>query len=75
MSGVHKHGLPRWLLIAAVATLLMAHGFVLAYAASYANLSMALTAALLLLVVVKHAGLFGVLYRWFRRRRLRGGAE
>jgi membrane protein YdbS with pleckstrin-like domain len=57
----------RWMLRAAVGVLIAAHGTILYYVSSHATVSIA--AAAVILVVIKHLGLFGPLLAWFRRRR------
>jgi hypothetical protein len=46
---------------------LAAHGAMLYYVSSHATVSIA--AVVVILIVIKHLGLFGPLLAWFRRRR------
>jgi membrane protein YdbS with pleckstrin-like domain len=62
----------RWLVhrltpLVAVGILIAAHGSILYYVSSHATVSIA--AAAVILVVIKHLGLFGPLLAWLRRRR------
>jgi len=57
----------RLILLAAVGVFVAAHGAILYYVSSHATVSIA--AAAVILVVIKHLGLFGPLLAWLRRRR------
>jgi hypothetical protein len=57
----------RFLLLAAVGAFVAAHGAILYYLSSHATVSIAVIAAIL--VVIMHRGLLGPLLGWFRRQR------
>jgi hypothetical protein len=57
----------RLILLAMAGAFLAAHGAMLYYVSSHATVSIA--AVVVILVVIKHLGLFGPLLAWFRRRR------
>jgi hypothetical protein len=57
----------RLVLLAAVGIFVAAHGAILYYVSTHATMSIAVAAVLLL--VIKHLGLLGPLFTWFRRRR------
>jgi hypothetical protein len=57
----------RLILLAAVGLFVAAHGAILYYVSSHATVSIAAVAVILL--VVKHLGILGPLFAWFRRRR------
>jgi hypothetical protein len=57
----------RLILLAAVGVFVAAHGAILYYVSSHVSVSIAVAA--LILVVIRHLGLFGPLLAWLRRRR------
>jgi hypothetical protein len=57
----------RLILLAALGLLIAAHGAIVYHVSSHATVSIA--AAVMILVVIKHLGLFGPLLAWLRRRR------
>jgi len=57
----------RLILLAAVGVFVAAHGAILYYLSSHATVSIA--AAVMILIVIKHLGILGPLFAWFRRRR------
>ena len=57
----------RLIFLAAVGVFVAAHGAILYYVSSHATVSIA--AAVVILVVIKHLGILGPLFAWFRRRR------
>jgi hypothetical protein len=57
----------RLILLAAIGLFVADHGAILYYVSSHATVSIA--AAVLILLVIKHVGLLGPLFAWFRRRR------
>jgi hypothetical protein len=62
----------RWLVhrlipLVAAGILIAAHGAILYYVSSHATVSIAVAAVIL--VLIKHLGLFGPLLAWLRRRR------
>src|ERR1700722_9347780 len=57
----------RVITLVAVVILIAAHGSIVYHVSSHATVSIA--AAVMILVVIKHLGLFGPLLAWFRRRR------
>ena len=66
----HDHPRMRpWMLMVPVGViLLVAHSVVLYYALSHKALSATVASGLIVLIVIKHLGLFGPLYALFRRR-------
>jgi len=64
-----------WIVLLGVAVLVAAHGVILYYAASHTALPFALASGVLLLVVVKHLGLFGPVFALVRRRSATKGRE
>ena len=58
-----------WIVLALAAMLIAGHGFMLFYAASHMALSAGLVGVVVLLVVIKHLGLFGPAFALFRRHR------
>jgi hypothetical protein len=64
------HSIPRGRTgaVVALAVLLIAgHGVILYYASSHLALSAGLVSGVILLIVIKHLGLFGPVYALFRR--------
>ena len=58
---------PPWIMIAAVVILLAAHGLAF-YFLRHLALSAAVLSGIVVLVIVKHIGVFGSLYAQFRKR-------
>lgn len=58
-----------WILPVLVIVLLAGHGVILYYVSSQVLLSAAVLSGAIILLVIKHVGLFGPLYALFRRRR------
>jgi hypothetical protein len=59
-----------WILLLLVAVL-AGHGVILYYALSHVTLSAAVLSGAIILLLIKHVGLLGPVYAWFRRRRPR----
>jgi drug/metabolite transporter (DMT)-like permease len=58
-----------WMLLVLVGVIgLAAHSAVLYYALSHTRASVPVVSGVIILVVIKHLGLLGPLYAWFRRR-------
>jgi hypothetical protein len=57
----------RLIFLAAVGVFIVAHGAILYFVSSHATVSIA--AAVVILLVIKHLGILGPLFAWFRRRR------
>jgi hypothetical protein len=57
-----------WILLVAAAVLVAGHGIVLYYISSHMTLSVGALASAIILVVIKHLGLFAPLFTLFRRR-------
>jgi hypothetical protein len=57
----------RLILLVAVGLFVAAHGAILYYLSSHVTASIAAT--VMILVIVKHLGILGPLFAWFRRRR------
>ena len=57
----------RLIFLATVCVFVAAHGAILYYVSSHATVSIA--AAVAILLVIKHLGILGPLFAWFRRRR------
>ena len=57
----------RLILLAAIGLFVAAHGAILYYVSSHATVSIA--AAVVILLAIKHLGILGPLFAWFRPRR------
>lgn len=58
-----------WILLVVFAVLLAGHGAILYFVSSHVALSATGLSAGIILVLIKHVGLLGPLYAFFRRRR------
>ena len=68
MTGQHRLLRRPWMLLLAVAILIAGHGIVLYYISSHAALSASVVLSVIVLVVIKHAGLLAPLFALLRRR-------
>jgi hypothetical protein len=60
-----------WILPVLLVVLLASHGVILYYGFSHVIPSAAVLSGAIILLVIKHVGLLGPVYAWFRRRRSR----
>jgi len=70
-SRIKGHSLPRGrigVVVALGVVLIAGHGAILCYASSHLAVSAGLVSGLILLIVIKHLGLFGQAYALFRLR-------
>ena len=62
-----------WILPVLLVILLAGHGLILYYVSSHVMLSAVVLSGAIILLAIKHAGLLGPVYAFFRRHRSRNG--